>query len=561
MTKNRFSRFFSVSALFGALLLFSAQASAEEETSTAAKFNLLLMGSAPQVCSSMNADACASRDWIQANDMRTSRLFNLSDVRRREAMRQAVWPREREAIRDELVETLEMMAEHFGYGVVPEYRLVERFRSRGHLDLLSRLTEDEYHRVLDGLEMPTMEALSEVANIAQTEGPDGDIVRRFVGSATVAEAADHEPVIYIVTAAQRDPLGAFQGYQAMLSDAGAQAKWLPIDATVLRAQANEQCDSLDSLRRHISGAYDRARVHSELHAQQTAFCKEPGAWQTMLDEADGIFFADGNQSLLRDAFMTEEGERSGLLQAMTNKFEAGDLQIAAAGYAAIAMSSGVMVTNGSSREAMTEGSIARPAPRLGCDQDDSCPRGVSPNSLTYNPMGGLGLYPYGMVDVEASERGRHPRMLRLAADTTMPLATAVDRATALLVDTQSGEFTVAGDGAVFFLEQATGNEMMVGGAFHVLRDATRGVIERMQVTQVELAEQRPYRAESTTTRFLDDTGVSDNIARLCEGREQLQLLQNDFMFLMQRGENTQTKSAPGRCQVVNGTVGVAWQPR
>ena len=561
MTKNRFSHFFSASTLLSALLgvtLLSAQASAEENTSPAADFNLLLMGSAPQVCSSMNADACTSRDWIQANDMRTSRLFNLSDVRRREAMRQAVWPRERESIRDELIEALEMMADHFGYGVVPEYRFVERFRSRGHLDLLSRLTEDEYHRVLDGLEMPTMEGLSEVANISQTEGPDGDIVQRFVDSAA---RADREPVIYVVTAAQRDPLGTFQSYQAMLSNAGAQAKWLPIDATVLRAQANEQCDSLDSLRRNISGAYDRARVHSELHAQQTAFCKTPDAWQDMLDEADGIFFADGNQSLLRDAFMTDEGERSSLLQAITSKFNAGDVQIAAAGHAAIAMSSGVMVTNGSSREAMTEGSIARPAPRVGCDQDDSCPRGVSPNSLTYNPIGGLGLYPYGMVDVEASERGRHPRMLRLAADTAMPLATAVDRATALLVDTRSGEFTVAGDGSVFFLEQATGNENMVGGAFHILRQASTGVIERMQVTQIELAEQRPYRAESTTTRFLGDTGVADNIARLCEGREQLQLLQDDFMFLMQRGENTQTKSATGRCQIVNGTVGVAWQPR
>lgn len=560
MTKNRFFNLRSSAALLFSVVLFSAQASAEDDSDAASNFNLTLLGSAPQVCSSMNQDACASKDWIQANEMRTSRLFNLSDVRRREAMRQAIWPREREAIRDELVETLEMMAEYFGYGVVPESRLVDRFRSRAHLDLLSRLTEEEYYRVLDGLEMPTMEGLREVANIAQSKDSGGRIVQRFV-DATANNAQSDTPVIYVVTAAQRDPLGAFQSYQAMLSDAGAEVKWLPVDAAVLRAQANDQCDSLDSLRRRTSGAYDRARVHPDLHEQQKAFCKDADAWQAMLAEADGVFFADGNQSLLRDAFFSGEGERSALLRELDSKLNTGDLYVAAAGNAAIAMSSGTMVTNGNSREAMTEGSMARPAPRMGCEQDDSCPRGVGPNSLTYHAMGGLGLYPFGMVDVEASERGRHGRMLRLAADTATPVAVGIDRATALLVDTRNGEFEVMGDSAVFFLEQATGNDKMVGGAFHFVRHETSGVIQRTQVTDVGLAEQRPYRPESTTTRFLGDTGVYDNIARLCEGREQLQLLQDDFVFLMQRGEDTETKRAQGRCQVVNGTLGIAWQPQ
>ncbi|MCC5879984.1 MAG: cyanophycinase [Idiomarina sp.] len=561
MTKTPISGLRNIGAALTTLftaVLFSTQVSAESATDET-DFNLVLLGSDPQVCSSMNQDACASKDWIQANEMRTSRLFNLSDVRRREAMRQAVWPREREAIREELIETLEMMADHFGYGVVPEYRLVERFRSRAHLDLLSRLTEEEYYRVLDGLEMPTMENLQEVARISESTDSGSAIVARFVQSA--AQSAEGEaPVIYVVTAAQRDPLGAYQSYQAILRDAGAQVKWLPIDATVLRAQANGQCDSLDSLRRRTTGAYDRARVHPDLHAEQKAFCEDADAWQGMLAEADGIFFADGNQSLLRDAFFSGEGERTALLKSITSQLNDGELKVAAAGNAAIAMSSGTMVTNGSSREAMTEGSLARPAPRIGCEQDDSCPRGVSPNSLTYHAMGGLGLYPFGMIDVEISERGRQGRMLRLATDTAMPLASGIDRATALLVNTRSGQFEVMGDSAVFFVEQPTGNERMVGGAFHFVRHASTGVIQRNRVSDIQLAEQQAYRPESTTTRFLGDTGVYDNIARLCEGREQLQLLQEDFVFLMQAGEDTETKRAQGRCQVVNGTVGIAWQP-
>lgn len=546
--------------LLGALLALGGVLSASVQASDNERppLNLLLMGSAPQVCSSMNQEACANKDWIQANEMRTARLFNLSDVRRREAMRQAVWPRERDSIREELVEALEMMADHFGYGVVPEHRLVDRFRSRAHLDLLSRLTEDEYYRVLDGLEMPTVESLNEVASIEHTEGVSGQLMQRFVNDAA-ANSANDTPVIYVVTAAQRDPLGGYLSAAAMLRAAGAEVKWLPIDATVLRAQQRGQCDSLDSLRRRTTGAYDRARVHPDLHDQQVAFCKDGDAGEAMLAEADGVFFADGNQSLLRNAFYSSDGEASTLLRQLRAKLADESLIVAAAGNAAIAMSSGTMVTNGNSREAMKEGALARPAPRVGCEQDESCPRGVGPNSLTYHAMGGLGLYPFGIIDVEVSERGRQGRMLRLAADTSTPLALGIDRDTAVFMNTNHGVFEVLGQAGVFIVEQATGNQNMVGGSFHFLRQGATGLLARSQAHELAITEQRPFRPESITTRFLGDTGVYDNITRLCEGREQLQLLQDDFVFLMQRGEDTVAQGRQGRCQVIGGTVGIARQ--
>lgn len=517
--------------------------------------NLMLMGSAPQVCSSINQDACASKDWIEASDMRTSRLFNLSDVRRREAMRQAVWPREREEVREALIEALEQMADHFGYGVVPEQRLVDRFRSRAHLPLLGRLTEDEYYRVLDGLEMPAVEGLREVANIEHTEGKGGQLIQRFVNE--TARLADVEnPVIYVVTAGQRDPMGSYLSQAAILRAAGATPKWLPIDATVVRAQASERCDSLDSLRRSTTGAHDRARVHSDLHAEQKAFCEDADAWQSALDDAHGVYFADGNQSLLRRGFFDSDGDATDLLRALQGKVRDGTLMVGAAGNAAIAMSSSTMITNGTSREALKEGSLARPAPTTGCDRDDSCPRGVGSNSLTYHAMGGLGLYPYGIIDVEVSERGRQGRMLRLAADTATPLAVGIDRDTAVLLNTPHGVFEVLGEAGMFVVEQATGNEQMVGGSFHFLRQGATGMLQRTQVTNISLTEQSAFRPESITTRFLDDTGVFDNIARLCEGREQLQLLQDDFVFLMQRTDNTTAEGRRGRCQVINGVVGI-----
>lgn len=541
-----------------ALFMLSGTVNAAEQAEDS--HNLLLIGSAMQVCSSMNQEACHSVDWINANEMRTARLFNLSDVRRREAMRQAVWPRERESIREEVIEALEMMADYFGYGVVPEHRLVERFRSRQHLYLLSRLTEEEYYRILDGLEMPTMEGLREHARVAESSDASGSMLQRFV-EITAKNSGTETPVIYVVTAAQRDTLGSFERYETMLSDAGAEARWLPIDATVVRAQQQGNCDSLDSLRRRVNGAYDRARVHSDLHAQQLQFCQNEDAWQGMIEQADGVFFADGSQSLLRAAFYKEEGEASGLLTAIQRKLEAHEVTVAAAGGASIALSAATMVTNGSSREAMTEGSMPRPAPRMGCDQDESCPRGVNLNSLTYQPLGGLELYPFGMVDTEVSERGYQGRMLRLAADTATALATGIDRSTGLLINTTSGEFEVLGESGVLFLERSTGNERMVASTFHFLRNGSTGTINRGHIEDIQMAQQQRFRPESITTRFLGDTGFYDNVARLCEGREQQQLLQDDFTLLMQRTEQTETLRTEGRCQVVNGTLGIAWQPQ
>ncbi len=536
-------------------VMFAPQAQAQSESSEQPerRLNLMLMGSAPQVCSSMNQDACADKDWIQANEMRTARVYNLSDVRRREAMRQAVWPREREAIREELIEALEMMADHFGYGVVPEHRLIDRFRSRAHLDLLSRLTEDEYYRVLDGLEMPTVEGLREVARVSESPNTSAQLLQRFV-SDTQRFSGQETPVIYIVTAAQRDPLGSYLSQAAALRSAGAEPRWLPIDATVMRAEG--RCDSIDSLRRRGTGAYDRARVHPQLHAQQVEFCESRDSWSDALNEADGVYFVDGNQSLLRDAFINSDGQANALLQSIQNKLNAGQLNVAAAGNAAIAMSSATMVTNGTSRDAMVNGSLARQAPAIGCEQDDSCPRDVGPDTLTYNPLGGLGLYSFGMIDVELSERGRQARMLRLAADTVTPVAIGIDRDTAILVNPSHGVFEVLGDAAVFVALQATGNANMVGGGFHFLYRGAMGRIQRSAVTDISLAQQPAFRPESITTRFLGDTGVFDNIARLCEGREQLQLLQDDFVFLMQRTDNTTAEGRRGRCQVINGVVGI-----
>ena len=142
-----------------ALFTTSLSVQGQEQNGNAAdpKWNLMLAGSELQICSSMNSEYCLSNEWVVANDMRTARLFQLTDVRRGEALRQAIWPRSRDDIREELDVALREMVDYFGRGVVPEQRLVERLRSRAYLELISRLSAAEYNRILDSLEMPRLE--------------------------------------------------------------------------------------------------------------------------------------------------------------------------------------------------------------------------------------------------------------------------------------------------------------------------------------------------------------------------------------------------------------------
>ncbi|RUO23909.1 cyanophycinase [Aliidiomarina minuta] len=544
-------------AVLSLLLGVSFTASADDDNEP--NWNLMLMGNEPQICSSMNQDACSSKDWIQANDMRTARLFNLSDVRRKEAMRRAIWPRERDEIRDRLTLVLEEMADYFGYGVVPEYRFVDRLRSRAYLDLLSEITEAEYNRLLDSLEMPRLKGLNEEVNLAETKGSSANLLREFVAMAA-ANSGNEEPLILVVTASARDSFRDIELYQQAFAAAGAQVKWLPVDATLNRAQREGLCESLDSLRRSTTGNYDRARVYPNFHRQQQAFCTNKDAWKELVAEADALFINDGNQSLTRQTFFLRDDEPTELLVGIHAAMRAGELVVGGAGAGAVAMSSGTMVTSGNSREAMKGGSHARRPAAIGCEIDGTCPRGLGTDSLTYHAMGGLGLYPYGVIDTEVSERGRQARMLRLAADTATPLAMGIDRDTALFMNTDSGQFAVRGSGGVIMLESSQGNENMVAGNFHFLRHKSSGRISHSGVSDILLAEQSRYRPESTTTRFLGDTGVYDNLQRLCEGRPQVQLLQEDFSLLMQRTDDTEFKPTQGRCQVTNATIGVAWQP-
>ena len=104
-----------------------------------------------------------------------------------------------------------------------------------------------------------------------------------------------------------------------------------------------------------------------------------------------------------------------------------------------------LITGGSSYLSFTEGEFTY-AEYEYSDQQLS--------SATNNPNGGLGHFPYGILDTHFSQRGRQGRVLRLAWDTNTQYAFGVDQNTALVVtDNGSGAtMTVMGEGGAYIFD-------------------------------------------------------------------------------------------------------------
>lgn len=548
-------------AVLSALTLtLSGAAVAETSNADDPQWNVMLVGSELRICSSMNSDYCSETSWINANEMRTTRLFQLTDVRRRAALRSSLWPRERESVREEVDEMLREMADYFARGVVPEHRLVDRLRSRAYLDLLSRLSEAEYNRILDNLEMPRLEGLDEVVNLGMNRDYSADFVTQFVALAESLHgiSGDRSPRILVVTAGERDTFRSVDAHVQAFEQAGASAHWLPLDVAVTQAQEANRCQDIDRLRRTLSGSYDRERVDPVRHAEQLAYCRAEDGWKTLLNDADAVFFTGGSADRLRSA-LVPNNRPSALLTEMRARFNAGTLAVGGAGEGAMALVNANMITHGHSREAVREGAIARRPPPLDCDLDDTCPRGMNAQSFTYEPLGGLGFLGFGILDTDVAHQGRQGRMLRLAATTGTPFSMGIDRDTAVLMNARTGAFEITGREGVFMIEGAQGTDTMLAGSFHYLRTGTLGQIGGGRLMDAVLAPQAFVRPDSPTTRFLGDSGLYDNLDLVCRNEQQLRLLQDTFVLMMQVNDESELELSRGRCQIINGVIGIANQ--
>jgi len=522
--------------------------------------HVMLAGGGMSVCSSMASDKCDDADWIDNDTMRTDRYLNISKKFRSKVTAEAVWPTYREETRKEVIDALALIHDRIKEDIVPERVFLREFTRRATQQLYNNLSDAEWNRIIDLLEMPVPANMEETVNLDDNlSGESRAIYRQFVGMAeTVSD--DKQPTIYFLTSSARDPYAEIDFYTSVFEQLGAKAKWLPLDSAVIEARREGRCDELADVQQEVLGAYERDRVYRADYAKQVEFCKSPEMTKAMLSDADGLFINDGNANYTRSTFVKSNNQISDELKEIVALVQQKELVVGGVGAGAAVMTAKPMVSNGTTAAAVQSGALASDPPLHGCDLDTTCPPNTGPDTLTYHPLGGISLFHFATVDWALSESGRHGRLLRLAAETSTPLSLGVDEETAMTINLESGAFDVHGERGVFFVENAQSTDSAVAGTFHYLVAGASGVISPFGLQTAEFAESDDVVQTQPTTNFLTDRGLIDSMRILCGERNQVSLLNKSYRLVAQKGESSRVQAAGGECQIVNGSIGIAYQP-
>ncbi|WP_157721937.1 cyanophycinase [Tumebacillus avium] len=160
-----------------------------------------------------------------------------------------------------------------------------------------------------------------------------------------------------------------------------------------------------------------------LHAGQIGRRDDPALLE-LLRTRTAFFLGGGDQSKIVECLLNPDHTDSLAMAVIRSAFEKGAL-VAGTSAGAVVQSAGPMVTSG-----------------------------AGPEDVTWNPRGGLGLFPYGLLDSHFSERERLARMLHMAQETGWQRVYGIDEDTALIVSGEQG--TVRGRNQVVVAEAGDG---------------------------------------------------------------------------------------------------------
>lgn len=425
-----------------------------------ADFDLMLIGGGLATCSSMSGRSCSPA--AKFNELaKTSNRYSLHPTTIQLFAGSEVFSSERQHLQQQLVSLFTSLTTNPNQ-LLTEAELVQLWRNFTATEavpiegeaLWQALSERELNAVLDYLEVPTLSAdgkyrLTEQVDLAQTSHTESaELYRQFVQLATkkAQSKGRQQAKVLVVTASSRDPFAAVDFYLDAFRQAGAATQWLPLTAALQRAISEKNCQALPQYLATIHGSYRREQIYADLFNSKQQLCnKGSEAVLALINDADGIFFNGGDQSLTYQALRHSDGSATAELLALFDAIKQKRLIIGGTSAGTAVMSGSQlfnpdtdvavpMISNGDSYHALQYGAKASAAPWPGCRKEQRCPEEMSERQLTYTATGGLGLFPLGILDTHFAERGRQARLLVLQQATQTSLAFGVDEATALLVD-------------------------------------------------------------------------------------------------------------------------------
>ncbi|MBT1444826.1 cyanophycinase [Shewanella sp. JM162201] len=441
------------SALATVLAITGPSLSANDDSQQ--PLSLMLAGGALSVCSSMSPRHCAGETRF-GSDAKTETRYELNPQSLSRLKSTAPW--------QQLDNATKTTLEH-KFASAPAPSVNEDGLDNWLGELATTLSDSAYFALKDALELAQLDergqrkqeqVLLERGNIPHGANHFKTFVRR-----TTALTGKQVPTIGIVTASARDPFEAADFYLQVFTQAGAKAVWLPLDGAAMhlwqskddiaQSQDRSDCTQLAALGERLNGYYQRARIYPDHVKTQNEMCRNPAMLSQMLGSLDGLFLSGGDQSLALAAWLLPDGNPSPALALIKQRLADGKLVIGGTSAGTAVMASGAMITGGTSQGALEQG-VKAAAPVSERCETLSCDAPIAPNTLTYRPGGGLGLYPFGVTDTHFSEREREIRLVLLQDATGTGLAVGVDENTALWLSRDGLRGEIHGEGGVWFSE-------------------------------------------------------------------------------------------------------------
>lgn len=512
-------------SLYLSTILMACSVTAANSVSSAANntpdYNMVLIGDGLKICSSIDIRFCTSKD-VFTDAAKGTTKFGLSSDNIKNVAQADFWGEQRIIEQQQVIALLQHIANRLNNELITERELLRYFRGADvEVDgvwisgrvVYAALTDREINFVFDQLQVlvPTdtnkrnNDRKKEYADLSQTTDRFSvEIYSKIVELARQVAGPLRKPRILVVTAGARDPFADVDFYTNLFTEAGATASWFPINAAYQIAQQQRDtdktaCKQLPQLLAEYHGSYQRQRVYPQLMAELETFCQAgTEAAVNQLKRADAIFIADGKPSQIIQALRLQDGSASAELQQLDRMVKAGHIILAANSRASAALSGrsyqGIrtpMLTNGDSYSAMQFGAFDLPAPEGGCDKDQSCINGLAEHHLTFNSQGGLGLFPWGVLDSQLSEQGRQARMIRLLHDSQSQFGFGIDENTALLVKLQATadneqviQFKVLGENGVFLVDNQSTETTGEGGNL-TLKQVTTHYLTRDDIAELK----------------------------------------------------------------------------
>ena len=465
--------------IYAVLLIIPAlSAGGAELAKIVPDYQLMLFGGDLHVCRSTAMGHCNSKGQhlLLQQVNRRHQLYKVSPPQVDKLMKAALWQADRQAIRLDLQYILQSLARQVANRTLTHSQLINLWKGvqltrngrqlSGH-SLFLQLDQHEYQMVLDFLELPAIDDFGrrmpeQIALPHSKSTIARELLQQFVRLAGTASGSAQPPELLLVTTGERDLFAGVDAWRQLLEAVGARVRWLPLDGALNRLWADKaDCSRLEHYRNRLRRLYDRDRIYPDLVEQQQSLCRRPEQLMQWLASADGILMTGQQPQLLAQAWLTAERRASPALELLHRRARQGELVVAAVAGGTRAMSGGVdfagkqtaMLIDGSSEMGFIQGSVNQ-AKQRHC-RSARCREPLA-ETLRYNGDGGIGLFPWGVLDIGLSEHARQGRLGRVSYDNGNRFGIGVDHNTALLVSlsppAEAVPLAVIGEGGVMIID-------------------------------------------------------------------------------------------------------------